>query len=313
MKKIALVWPKGYDKTYSIPLPFGYLKSNLDDSRYELMIIDNTLHDRNAEDRAFQQELSNFEPDVVGVSTWSPMFLEALQCLKIAKSLNPYVITCLGGAHASTYYERIMGTEAVDFIFRGEAELTFPKFLDEIEKAVPKFSEVKGLVYRNGENFVANDPDREENLDLIKRPDYDAIRLDYYVDNGYRWNSPPKVNAPVWVTRGCPYRCQFCAAPDLNGRPVRTHSIEYMMDWIQDLYHNRGVRWINIIDDNFTYHKKYAKEFCREVIKLDLDGLHFGTPNGIRLQRGDPELWELMKRAGWKILVVAPETNFRKR
>ena len=159
------------------------------------------------------------------------------------------------------------------------------------------------------DGYEYNEPDLSQDLDSIKIPDYEAIQLERYVKVGYRWNSPPTGNAPIWVTRGCPYRCQYCAAPDLNGRPVRTHSIEYMMDWIKYLYDTRKVRWFNIIDDNFTYHVKYAKEFCRAVIDLNLKGVGFGTPNGVRMERGDPELWQLMKQAGWKTLMVAPESG----
>jgi radical SAM superfamily enzyme YgiQ (UPF0313 family) len=311
-KKIALIWPKGFDPTYSIPLPYGYLKSNIDESRYEIRIFDNTILNRLATDQLFKQDLQAFDPDLVGVSTWSPMSIEALDCLKVAKEINPEVITCIGGAHATSYHEKIVGAKGVDFLFRGEADLSFSVFLEQLEKQDPKFSKVKGLVYRGREGVVANDLDREDDLDKIKIPDYDSIQLDYYVRNGYRWNCPPKINAPVWITRGCPYRCGYCAAPQLNGKPVRSHSIPYMMEWIKYLYFQREVRWVNILDDNFTFHKKYAKEFCRAVIGLNLKGLRFGTPNGIRMERGDKELWRLMKQAGWKTIMVAPETGSEK-
>ena len=110
-----------------------------------------------------------------------------------------------------------------------------------------------------------------------------GLSLDDYNRQGYRWNSPPIGNAPLWATRGCPYRCQYCAAPDLNGRPVRMHSVDYMMRWVRTLY-DQGTRWFNIIDDNFTYHVQYAKDFCRALIEMDLPDVGFGTPNGrIRL------------------------------
>jgi anaerobic magnesium-protoporphyrin IX monomethyl ester cyclase len=312
VKKIALIWPKGFDSTYSIPLPYGYLKSNIDESKYEIRIIDNTISDRLSSDEHFKSDLQDFNPDLVGVSTWSPMSIEAIECLKAVKDINPEVITVIGGAHATSYHEKLAGIKGVDFLFRGEADLSFSVFLEQLEKQDPEFSKVKGLVYRGTEGVVVNDVDRENDLDKIKIPDYDSIQLDYYVRNGYRWNCPPKINAPVWITRGCPYRCGYCAAPELNGKPVRTHSIPYMVEWIKYLYFQRGVRWINILDDNFTYHKKYAKEFCRAVIDLKLKGLRFGTPNGIRMERGDKELWRLMKQAGWKMLLVAPETGSEK-
>ena len=312
VQKIALIWPKGFDPTYSVPLPYGYLKSNVDASKYKIKIFDNTILDRLSDDESFQKELSEFDPDLVGVSSWSPMFMEALDCLKVAKKINPEVITCIGGAHVTSYHDRVAGTEGIDFLFRGEAELSFAIFLEQLAGHDPDFSKVKGLVYRGDSGIVVNGLHREDNLDQINIPDYDIIQLDYYVRNGYRWNCPPKINAPVWVTRGCPYRCGYCAAPELNGKPVRTHSISYMMEWIKHLYYERGTRWVNILDDNFTFHKKYAKEFCRAVIDLNLKGLHFGTPNGIRMERGDKELWKLMKQAGWKTLMVAPETGSKK-
>jgi hypothetical protein len=69
------------------------------------------------------------------------------------------------------------------------------------------------------------------------------------------------------------------------------------------------MHWLNIIDDNFTFNWRFAMKFCDAVIDLNLDRLGFGTPNGIRLQKGDPELWMLMKKAGWRSLNVAPESG----
>ena len=65
-------------------------------------------------------------------------------------------------------------------------------------------------------------------------------------------------NAPIWITRGCPYRCGICSAPFQNGRPVRAHSIDYMVRWVKYLYDKINIEQLNIIDDNFTYHIKYA-------------------------------------------------------
>ena len=149
----------------------------------------------------------------------------------------------------------------------------------------------------------------KEHLDEIKIPDYEAMRLEEYIENGYRFNTRHKRNAPIWVTRGCPYRCGFCSAPFQNGKPVRVHSIEYMIEWIKLLYYEKDIKLMNIIDDNFTFHVKYAKEFCRAMIDLGIKDLHFSTPNGIRAQRSDPELFSLMKQAGWENVVVAPESG----
>ena len=96
---IALVWPKGFDPTYSIPLPYGYFKNNLDKDRYKVVIIDNAIEKRGSRDSSFLEELRACDPDVVGVSTWSPMFMEALEILQVAKEIKPSVVTAVSYTH----------------------------------------------------------------------------------------------------------------------------------------------------------------------------------------------------------------------
>lgn len=308
--KIALVWPFGYDTEYVMPLSLGYLKSNIDETKHNVKIFDCSLNPLRADTIEFKKMLMDFEPDIVGVSCWSPTYNEGIRVLQVAKAINPKVITLMGGAHASSYPDAIMKNESVDYIFDGESELSFPVFLEEIKKENPNLSIVKGLIYRNkNENISKNEPEKEENLDQIKFPDYDTMNLAGYINLGYKFNTTIKQNAPVWVTRGCPYRCQYCSAPQLNGRLIRAHSVEYMVNWVKYLYNEKGIRQINIIDDNFTFDMKFAKEFCKAMIDLNLKDIHFGTPNGIRIQRTDKELLELMKKTGWINVVVAPESG----
>jgi radical SAM superfamily enzyme YgiQ (UPF0313 family) len=309
--RIALVWPNGFDAIYVIPISLGYLKSNLPAS-HEVEIFDCTLSDLNAESDEFKKKLKHFDPDVVGVSCWSPTFHEAVRVLQVAKSLNPEVTTVIGGAHPSSYADKTMDYDVIDYLFSGESELSFPVFIDELQKDDPDWSQVAGLVYRNpGDGTLQKNPmQREkEHLDEIQIPDYDAMHLEQYIDGGYRFNTRYKRNAPIWVTRGCPYRCGFCSAPFQNGKPVRSHSVDYMIKWVKYLYYDKDIKLMNIIDDNFTFHVKYAKKFCRAMIDLGIKDLRFSTPNGIRAQRADPELFRLMKQAGWENIVVAPESG----
>lgn len=311
--KIALYWPKGFDPKYVMPLALGYLKSNLEGKGHEIRIFDCALENISSESLELKETLNSFSPDIVGASCWSPTYEEGLNILRVAKKTNQKVITVLGGAHVTSYPNRAMENLFLDFIFRGEAELSFPVFLDELQKEEPDWTQVKGLVYRNKEgNIIKNQMEREPTIDKIRFPDYEAMKLDSYLEQGYRFNTAYKNNAPVWITRGCPYRCGFCSAPLQNGKIIRTHSVEYMVNWVKYLHFEKGITMINIIDDNFTFNKEYAKEFCREMIKLNIKGLKFGTPNAIRAQRTDIELMKLMKEAGWEHLLIAPESGSKR-
>ena len=308
--KIALVWPHGFDPKYVFPLTIGYLKSNISPT-HELLLIDCSLDNIPTNSPRFRKLLEDFKPDLVGTTCWSPTYKSAVTALEVAKSINPKTTTVIGGVHPTSYPEFILNTEkSIDFLFRGECDLSFPAFVDELEFGSPNFSKIKGLMFKDSSGqFVMNETEREPDLDKIKLPDYKATRLQEYLQAGYKYATTHDRNAPIWVTRGCPYRCSFCSAPTQNGRVIRKHSVQYVVDWIKKLYFEENVTHINIIDDNFTFFMPYAKEFCQSFIDLNLKNLTFGTPNGIRMQRLDEELLHLMKKAGWENLCVAPESG----
>ncbi len=307
--KVLLIWPRGGSIQQGIPLSFGSLKSNTDKKRYKIMIIDCTLENLDPSSPVFIKRLKKANPKVVGVSSWSYNYPEALAVFKIVKENLKNVVTIYGGPHASAVGNTIKNKD-IDFVFRGEAELSFQLFLDELKKAKPCFSKIRGLIYANKKNL--DEKNWISKLDDVKFPDYNFINLDGYIKAGYSYQGAGKRNAPIWTTRGCPYNCRFCAVSGISGRVIRKHSIGYLIKWIKYLYQKHNIRGFNIIDDNFTFDIDHAKEFCREVIKLGYKDISFNCPNGVRMQRGDLELWNLMKQAGWKVVVVAPESGSRK-
>tara|TARA_B100001964_G_scaffold192152_1_gene214755 strand:+ start:4682 stop:6106 length:1425 start_codon:yes stop_codon:yes gene_type:complete len=306
---IALVWPKGFMTNAVIPLSLGYLKSNIN-KKHTVKIVDFSLDNISSNSPCLETMIKDFNPRIVGISCWSITYKEAISILEKVKLINKNILTAIGGVDATLRLNTIIKNKNIDFVFRGEADLSFPEFVEEVQKEKPDLSNISGLTYRSGNGgCINNEIVYEKGLDKIKIPDYDAIRLDDYIKRGYKYNTEDIRNAPIWVTRGCPYRCNFCSAPKQNGVRLRSHSIEYMVKWVKFLYYEKSIRTLNIIDDNFTLELNYAKEFCKAVIKLNLKDLHFATPNGIRIQRTDKELFYLMKQAGWQSITIAPESG----
>lgn len=311
-KRILLVAPHGNIPAYWFPLALGYLKSNIP-GHHQVKIFDCTLYDIPAESAAFRRELAEFRPDIVGVSTASLTSTEAINVLKVSKSLDSNIVTVIGGSHATNYPEAVMKNEFIDYLFRGEADLSFSVFLEQLESS-GNFSLVKGLAYRKNGVLIQNDMEIENDLDKIKIPDYHALQLNEYIKRGYNYGGFYGRTAPIWVTRGCPFKCTFCSAPLLNGKKIRAHSIKYLVEWVEYLYHEFDIRQFSIIDDNFTFDMGFAKGFCRDIIKLKESGwfnekIYFATPNGVRMQLLDDELLALMKKAGWMGLTIAPESG----
>lgn len=307
--RIALIWPHGNDITYSLPLGIGYLVANMKGAEHEIRVFDGTLEGKDSASEDYRAFLLGFTPDVVGVSCWSKTFKESLRLLAVAKELLPSAVTVMGGVHPTAYPEKSISHPQVDYLLCGEGEVTFPEFIDRLDKGRPLF-DLPGLTFRALDGSLTRNPVHlEVDLDRLAWPDYDIIRLQDYIEKGYRYFSRKKQNAPIWATRGCPYHCKFCSGPVVNGHKIRSHSTEYLVRWITFLYEKYGIRHINIIDDNFTFHKKYTQDFCHAIMRANLPGLQISTANGIRAQRTDYETYTLMKRAGWFMVTVAPESG----
>jgi len=310
-KRILLIRPKDNMPAFWFPLALALFKSNLSD-QHTVEIMDCALHEISASSEKFRDKILSFAPDIVGVSVLTLVFEEALQVLNKVKNINHDIITVAGGPHPTLYPNEIIRKDCVDFILRGEADLSFGEFVDNLDKG--DTPSTRGLVYIKDGEVVDNGLCIIEDLDQIKYPDYFAARLDEYWKAGYRYGGFYGKVAPIWVTRGCPYKCKFCSSPLINGRNIRAHSIEYMMGLIKYLYLEYEIRQFTIVDDNFTFRIDYAKEFCREIIKMRNNGqfnhgIVFTTPNGVRLQKIDDELLTLMKKAGWEGVTIAPESG----
>ena len=314
--KILLIWPYGAFDGATLPLCYLYLIPILK-KKHEVKFIDCALHEIHPNSEKFSKIISDFQPDVVGVSAWTVHKDMARSTLKKVKTLNSKIITIAGGPHftGSANYSISNDVGIIDYVLKGEAELTFLEFLDTVSKKQFTNDDLKKI---DGLCFVENDGSIHESpmlyppsLDDFGQPDYTEINLFGYFKKGYSYRSDVKMQAPILSTRGCPYTCDFCSAPYLNGRGIRKHSLNYLLELIENLYVNFGIRHFNIIDDNFTFDTFYAKSFCKKIIdnKHKFKNISFGTPNGIRVERTDKQLFYLMKSAGWSRLIIAPESG----
>lgn len=140
MKRIVLIYPHGAD---GMPLVFGYLKSNTDCNKYEISVLDCSLDGIEPGSSEFRGRIKDLNPEVVGITSWSQNFPDALKTLKAVKNINPDITTVLGVPHATVYPQHAIDNKDVDFVIRGEAEFSFQMFLDELFKTSRDFSKVE--------------------------------------------------------------------------------------------------------------------------------------------------------------------------
>ena len=317
--KTLLVWPynqHALDIPETIPLGLGYLAANMPE-RHEAVLLDATLDRLDPAEPELEARLVAEAPDVVGVSFWSSNARSVYATCEVVRRVLPEAKIVFGGPHATSYGKREVASGRCDYALAGDAEQTFPALLDALEKKdAAAIENIAGAVWRDATGAVReNSVDYVPELDTLGNVDYGALRLDEYHEMGYGYRGKAVLNphlksAMMMATRGCPYRCTFCSAPFISGKPLRYHSADYVADTVANLYHEHDVRLVSLGDDQFTLNPDYAASVCNALIERDLTDLVMVTPNGVRIRpRMDEDFLRLMMRAGWQELTIAPESG----
>jgi radical SAM superfamily enzyme YgiQ (UPF0313 family) len=95
------------------------------------------------------------------------------------------------------------------------------------------------------------------------------------------------------------------------GKKLRLRSIPHVLQEMETLYHQYGVREFHIIDDMFNFYKERVLAFCQGILDRKL-AVSFTFPNGIRLNQLDLETLKTMKKAGAYAFNVGIESGSRR-
>src|SRR6266446_2064910 len=233
--------------TVGIRMPNGALSAlagNVD-PHHRVAVADLILVQR--EVRATVERLVHeWQPALVGLSVMTFQRKTALRIIELVRALRPGVRIAVGGYDPSLAPEAYTDpTAAVDFIVRGEGELTFRELVRALEGG-GGFENIAGLSYREGDGFRHN-PDRPV-YGLadgeIRLPNRGARVLRDYAFLG----RPVDV---VETSRGCTFDCSFCSIIEMRGRNFHTFAFDRVLADIRDA-RDHGARAIFLVDDNIT-------------------------------------------------------------
>lgn len=247
--------------------------------------------------------------DIVGITLFTKDLSICKKYLESIKKSNPKIITFLGGPHPSAVPDEtlIFYKELVDYIFVGESEIGFPKFISFLSTGKPSPEEIEGLAYIKDGKIHKNPSICPENIDEFKIA-WELIPPNTYpmAPHGAFFKQYPI--APIITSRGCPFHCTFCGGHIISGRKIRQRSVDNVISEIKLLYEKFGVREIHIEDDNFTFRKEYVLEFCSKL-KANFPDITWTCPNGVRIDTLDEEMLSQMISSGCYALSIGIESG----
>ena len=217
--------------------------------------------------------------DIVGVTGMIVQKERMRQILLRLRELK--IFTAVGGPLMSVQEEFFK--ELCDVSFVGEAETTWPRFLDDFS------------------HDVATDTRYEQttptDMTQVPRPRFDKLKVGRYA------------SAALQYSRGCPFQCEFCDIIVIYGRKPRVKEPEQLVAELDDL-RRAGFHSAFIVDDNFIGNKKKAKALLEQIVPWMEEHkypLRLTTEASIDLA-DDSELLDLMYRANFRSVFIGIET-----
>ncbi|MFH1874775.1 MAG: radical SAM protein [Pseudomonadota bacterium] len=229
-----------------------------------------------------------YKPDIVGLtSNFTPYYLEVINTARAIKKAAPYAKIIVGGHHATADPDSLAAEEAIDCVILGEAEFALPQAIEQT--TLPK-------IYAGAKDLEVHA------LDKISKPARHLLNPAHYLYHKHFYSM-------LLTSRGCPHACKFCSAQSLSGHKYRVHSVDYVLNEVEELIAKFKIGVIDIQDDNFLFNQDRAKELLAKLIaKTRKNNIELLASNGLNVAHLDKELLNLMKQVGFKKIDVALPT-----
>lgn len=202
------------------------------------------------------KDLFEKQPDMIIFSTyiWNKEYVFSIT--KELKKILPDVKIALGGPEVSYEWDKIMAeNQEIDYIFTGEGEKVLLNFFTK------DISEVKGVVYREGDNLKYNGIEPLiENLDIIPFP-YDDDELQDRTKIFYYESS-----------RGCPFNCSYCMSS--IDKSVRYYSIDRTKEDLKRFI-DSPIKLLKFVDRTFNLSKEKYMAIWRFLLENYREGITF--------------------------------------
>ena len=277
----------------------------LDETKYRVGLAAETIAER----------IANWKPDAVVIeipfSGWSKT---AFEVAATTKKVNKNIIVVLFGLHPSSKPLDCLQNVDVDFVVVGEPENTISELISTLEQN-SDFKEIDGLGFREkNQSILTGKRPVIDDLDTLPFPARHLLPMEVYAKAVKQNPLRGEIAKPYTIiitSRGCPYNCVFCSSCVVWGKKWRPRSAKNVVDEVEQVIKNFGIKQIDFSDDNMTLDRQRMIKICDLIVERNIKFEWF-TPNGIRADSLDEELLNKMKKAGCKKIRIAPESGVQR-
>jgi len=278
LKILLINAPFNYNKTPAVmPSALLNLGTILKISGYSVKIIDLNAEKQYEADflpnplnaQEFIQKVKKFNPEIVGISSFTENYKIAMTIAQMVKNENENVKVMYGGFHATFQAnECLKNNPSIDLVVLGESEHLIIEIIEGLA-GKKDLDRIDNIAFRKNRIIKAKSELSVPNLSEIPLPDLSLLKDKFY----------PSFLLHLEYSRGCPFQCAFCAISPISKRKVRFFPIKRVLDQLESYSEYFDNFSCNISDATFLLHPKKVKMILEEVRnrKIELNEWTFQT------------------------------------
>ncbi len=234
---------------------------------------------------------------LVGISSlFTPYLQEALHTAETVKACHPNCKIVVGGHHPSAMPQSVMESAAVDFVIRGEGEVSLHLLAEAVSKG-GTYNSIPGLVFRRKNGAIhINPPARMKHPDDYPLPATDLLNQRFY-------RRKKRAAMVIVAGRGCPMKCSYCSVGARSYLNYRKRSVDSVMGEIKDSVNQYNVGFVDFEDENLSLDRRWFLELLAEIKRrFQEHGLELRAMNGLYPPSLDEGVIRAMQAAGFRTL-----------
>jgi len=279
------------------PINLVYLATWLNARGFSAAVYD--LEVRSAE--GLRRTLESGAPLLVGLTGMTTDIPAIKELCLLCRELK--IKTAVGGAHATALPAETLIDAACDFTVSGEGEGPLLELAAALKNGSGAES-VAGLSFLREGRAVVNARGEPLDIDQLPIPDRRLLDKELY-SRGYTTPGVPAGGTVLFTSRGCPYRCSFCASQVINGPRVRLRGMDKVLREVDEIA-ALGYEHITVDDDTFALKKSRVLEFSAHLAR-SYPGLTWNCD--ARAGELDEEMLAAMKGSGCRKIAVGAESG----
>ncbi len=236
-------------------------------------------------------------PFIVGISSLFTAYCDqAHRVAKIVKNIFPDCHTVFGGHHPTAMPGKVMVSPFVDFVLRGEGEVSMPLLANAL-KSGTSIEKIPGIVFRklDGRLHISEPA-------VMEKPDQFPLPAFHLVKHGF-YRRKKRPSAVIVTSRGCPMQCTYCCVGSASWNRYRQRSVASVLREIKNAVLNYNAGFIDFEDENISLDRKWFLELLRRI-RSEFSGfdLELRAMNGLFPPSLDGQVVRAMQKAGFKTL-----------